>query len=477
MDFAPLYRSRPASKWTFGDIACKVGADIGLPPDEEQRWILDSIFAEKAPGRPASFEFWVVGPRQNIKTSTLGIASLTELFVPSLGVKRQVWSSHLLDTSKSTFNDFKAWIGSNHEYADLVDYYEGHQDLSIYRRDDPEACIEFRARTGKGSRGLTGVKRVTLDEALFLEPKHVGAVFPTMLTRPGAQVRGASSAGLETSAQLRAVRKRGRTGTDPRMAYLEYGAERRACADRTCLHVAGTAGCALDDRELWWQANCALWSGRVSEESLENMRNSMPPAEFMREFFSWWEDPESEGGALSVALWRDLSDPAAPRGESAAFGADVDEDRSAWIAVAWKREDGHVQVMLANDGKPLPAGRLTVELERLSGEWGGPFTPPKGFVKELEDAGLEVIPMGPGDFATACGSVADRITEGTVHHGNQGALNGAIKAAKWRSAGTTGERAFQLKDSPEVGPLAAVARALHGLSAAPTGPTYFRLPR
>lgn len=464
MDFAPLYRSRPASKWTNGDIAARVGADLGLPPDDEQRWILDTIFAEKAADRPAAFEFWVVGPRQNIKTSTLGIASLSELFVPAFGVKRQIWSSHLLDTSKSTFNDFKTWIGSNHEYADLVDYYEGHQDLSIYRLDDPEACIEFRARTGKGGRGLTGVKRVTLDEALFLEPKHVGAVFPTMLTRPGAQVRGASSAGLEISAQLRAVRKRGRTGTDPRMAYLEYGAERRSCADRACLHVVGTAGCVLDDRELWWQANCALWSGRITEESLENMRNSMPPAEFMREFFSWWEDPESEGGALPYGRWVELADPGAPRGTEVVFGADVAEDRTAWVAVAWWREDGAAQVMLANEGRPLPPSRLATECARLARDWSAPVVPPKAFEDEVGSAGADVQPITAAEFAAACGGVLDRLADGTLRHGNHKALNDAVKAARWRSAGSAGERAFQLKDMPEVGPLAAVVRALWGLA-------------
>ena len=39
----------------------------------------------------------------------------------------------------------------------------------------------------------------------------------------------------------------------------------------------------------------------------------------------------------------------------------------------------------------------------------------------------------------------------------------AVKAAAWRNAGTDGSRAFQLKDCPEVGPLAAMARALHTL--------------
>jgi hypothetical protein len=46
-------------------------------------------------------------------------------------------------------------------------------------------------------------------------------------------------------------------------------------------------------------------------------------------------------------------------------------------------------------------------------------------------------------------------------------LNDAVHGAQWRSVGNAGERAFQLKDAPTVGPLAAVVRALHGLLAVP----------
>ena len=75
---------------------------------------------------------------------------------------------------------------------------------------------------------------------------------------------------------------------------------------------------------------------------------------------------------------------------------------------------------------------------------------------------------GTASLTAGCGMVADRVTAGTIRHGNQAALNEAVKAAKWRSAGTGGERAFQLKDFPEVGPLAAVVRAVCGLAAAVT---------
>ena len=54
MTFEPLARVRPAHKWTNGDLAAKVGADLGITPDPEQQWILDAIYGETAANRPAS---------------------------------------------------------------------------------------------------------------------------------------------------------------------------------------------------------------------------------------------------------------------------------------------------------------------------------------------------------------------------------------------------------------------------------------
>jgi hypothetical protein len=466
--YQPLHRHRPAHRWTNGDLAAKVGENLGLPPDEEQRWILDTIFAEKAPDVPASFEVGIISPRQNIKTSTLGIAALADLFV--FGVERHLWTAHHGDTLKGTFQDFRAWIKSNPEYDDQVTFYEGHQDMSIVHKETG-ATIDFQSRTGKAGRGLTGVKRITLDEALYLEPKHVGAIYPTMLTRRGAQVRIGSSAGLLTSEQLRRIRDRGRTGKDKRLSYVEYGAKRKLCLHADCSHVVGTPGCALDDRDLWWQANCALWPGRVLEESIEDQRNSMPPAEFMREFLSWWEDPESLGGAIPLAQWLDLKDPDAAQGAVPVFGLDVAEDRSSWVAAAWRRADGAAQVMLANDGQPMPAHRVIEECARLSDEWSAKVVAARSFEKDLAEAGVQALCLSSADFAAACGLFADAVTAGKVRHGNQPALNMAVKSARWRSAGTSGERAFQLKDMPEVGPVVAVVRALHGLKVGYTPPS------
>lgn len=468
MTYQPLYRHRPQHRWTNGDLAARVGADLGLPPDDEQKWILDTIYGEAAPDRPSCFEFGVVSPRQNIKTSTLGVAAIADLFV--FGVERHLWTAHHGDTLKGTFTDFRAWIGSNREYEDQVTFYEGHQDMSIVHKDTGNT-IDFQSRSGKAGRGLTGVKRITLDEALYLEAKHIGAVYPTMLTRPEAQVRIGSSAGLVTSAELRRIRDRGRGGKDHRLGYVEFGAERRLCLHADCTHAVGSDGCALDDRDLWWQASCALWAGRIAEESIADLRRSMPPEEFSREMLSWWEDPPSIGGALDYDRWLTLADAAAQRGERVVFGVDVDEARTASIGVMWQREDGHAQAMLTvtPEGRVdvgLTVSKATERLVELATKWEGPVVlggPAAALEDDLAAEGVQVSVASSMDFAAASGFIADGLRDGTLHHGSQAALDGAVLAARWRSVGSNGEKAFQLKDAAGVGPLAAVTRAAHGL--------------
>lgn len=462
MIWEPVARHRPSSKWTDGDLAAKIGADLGLVPDAEQQWLLDAIYAEREAGVPAAFEVAVVAPRQNLKSATLEIAALMDAFV--LGVPLHIWTAHLQGTAQKAFQDIQRRINAHPDYARRAKFYAGHQDMSIHVDfDDPDVptkVIEFQSRTGRANRGFT-CDRLTLDEALYLQPSNMGAILPTLVTRKGAQVRYASSAGLLDSAVLRQIRDRGRSGKDPRLAYVEYGAPRRRCAHSECSHRFGEVdGCALDDRELWWHGNCALWAGRITEDGLEDQRRSLPPAEFVREFYSWWEDPVSAGGALPFVDWMELADPDAELGPELIFGLHVQEDRSAWITALWNRDDGAVNVILTNEGRYVPAHRVVEECKRLTGEHGGHVVPPKAFEADLIGAGVPVLAMAAGSWPGYCGGVVDAIQAKTVRHGNQAALNEAVRAAEWRSAGGQGERAF--KDAPEIGPLAAMVRGLWG---------------
>jgi hypothetical protein len=223
-------------------------------------------------------------------------------------------------------------------------------------------------------------------------------------------------------------------------------------------------GPTLDDLDQVEKANPSF-PHRTPPVSVARLRENMPDDDaWRREGLGVW-DEDTEAGDLAYGQWLDLSDSTAARGDSPVFGVELVGERRVWLSVAWKRPDGSTQVMLANDGLPLPAHRAVVECLRLHEEWGGVFAT-SAFRDELAREGVRLLPMSASDFAAGCGLLADGITAATVRHGNQKALNAAVKAARWRPALVSGERSFELKNAPEVGPAASAARAVWGLHSA-----------
>lgn len=327
----------------------------------------------------------------------------------------------------------------------------------------PGSFLQIDAPSRTGGHGDT-LDDGTIDEAFAHEDDTVEAAMrPAMATRRNAQLWVLSTAGDAKSSYLwrkvLAGRKATLEGRHGRVCYVEYSAPDDADPG---------------DPATWWGCMPAL-GVTVTEDFVRGewdraqRRGQEGVNSFARAYLNQWPDVPvlgGDGGALPLQAWLDLADPDAERGSDVVFGADVAEDRSAWVAVAWTRPDGSAHVVLANDGRALPAHRLVEECKRLSGEWGGTVVPPRAFVDDLEREGVPVESLKSGEFSAACGAFADAVDAGRVFHGNQPALSEAVKAARWRSAGSAGERAFQLKDSPEVGPLAAAVRALHGLTGA-----------
>lgn len=455
----PLHRSAPEWKLTTGDLAAETGADLGLAPDAEQRWLLDAIYAENDEGLPAAPEVCVVGPRQNLKSAVLEVAALHDLYV--VGVDLAVWTAHEFKTARKSFEDMRRRILANPDYANRTDFRDSHGEEAIFL--DTGERLEFHARSGGSGRGFT-CKRLTLDEWMYGQEGDLGALGPTLFTIPDAQVRYASSAGKLKSSALRQLRSRGRVG-DGSLAYAEYGAPRKDCTDPMCFHAVDTPGCALDDRDLWWQANCALWAGRATLESVKKQRDMLSAREFMREFLSWWEDPPNEaGGAIDLARWATLADPSAVRGNSLVWGVDVDVDRTASIVVAWTF-DGSVHAELGSD--IVPSHRVVERLTDLTGKWGGTVAAPTALLEDLTRAGLTVTEVKSSAWPVACANVVDRVTAGTLRHGNQPLLNEAAAAVRWGPTTTAGVRSFQLRDAYGAGPMFALTRALHGLNEGP----------
>jgi len=432
----------------------------------------DGMFAATVGGIAMSI------PRQVAKTFIVGrtVVALCSLY-PDMTV---LWTAHRLRTATMTFDKLKAFVTR----SAVRPYLEPGRNLGTAIRDangEQEipfangSRIMFGAREQGFGRGFDEVDVEVFDEAQILTLRALEDMvaatnqsrFPhgALLFYMGTPPRPGDSGEMFTARRDKALAAKaglpdfGEPVAKGDALYVECSAD----AD-----IGRPGGPALDDLEQVATANPSF-PHRTPPVSIARLRENLPDDDsWRREGLGVWDKDDEGGGALSYKAWRALADADAPRGDMVAFGADVAEDRTAWLAVAWTREDGATQVMLANDGQPLRPVDLAAEGERLTSTWGGVIVPPKAFEDDLEQAGAVIHKLAAGGFTAGCGMVADRVTAGTIRHGNQAALNEAVKAAKWRSAGTGGERAFQLKDFPEVGPLAAVVRAVCGLAAAVT---------
>jgi hypothetical protein len=419
-------------------------------------------------------------PRQVAKTFLVMriVVALCSLH-PGLTV---LWTAHRLRTATMTFDKMKAFVtrpavrpylkpGRN--LGTAIRDANGEQEIPFAN----DSTIMFGAREQGFGRGFDEVDIEVFDEAQILTLRALEDMvaatnqsrFPhgALLFYMGTPPRPGDAGEMFTARRDKALKAKAEAGQEDFGEPVAVGDALyvECSADPEAGHPGGPS---LDDPEQVATANPS-YPHRTPPVSVARLRENLPDDDsWRREGLGVWDKVDEGEGALSLTTWKALADPAAERGELVAFGADVAEDRKAWVAVAWTRQDGSTQVMLANDGQPMPPGDLAGECARMSSAWGGVVVPPKAFEDELEQAGAAVHKLAAGAFTAGCGMVADRVTAGTIHHGNQEALNDAVKVAKWRTAGTGGERAFQLKDYPQVGPLAAVVRAVCGLAAAVT---------
>ena len=474
----PAYATFPAFEQTDGAEVADLAAMAGLEPDEQQRFCLDVMFALRPDYRVAAFEFAIICARQNMKTALLKMAALGWLFVTDQ--RLIVWSAHEMSTTKEAFRDLAELIEN---CPPLRKRLASGPANGIYRGNGDEAIelasgarIKFKARTHGGGRGLTGNK-VVLDEAMFLQPHHMGALLPTLSAVDDPQVLYGASAGLASSEVLRGIRDRGRAGSSDSLAYIEFCSqpEENACADELCSHALGVEGCALDDIDYLRQANPAL-GRRISVDYLLAERQALPPEEFGRERAGWWDKPDAAGVPLiSEEQWAKLADSESNPLDPVSFGVYVSSDRTtAAIGVAGYRSDGkiHVGVVSAVRGKlidSLPGTRWIPARMRELNEWYplsvviDSHSAAASLITAIESEGVAVTRANSTDVAKACGSFYDAVSENNLRH------RGARPLARAVCAGTKRELSdawvWDRKDkSSDIAQLMAVTLALNGLT-------------
>jgi hypothetical protein len=469
----PAWSSLPSWHDTSGPDVAYVAGLAGFPPDPEQALGLDAIFAVDKAGRSVAFETAIICCRQNIKTGLLKMAALGWLFVTD--ERLIVWSAHEFRTAQEAFRDLEELItGSDVLRRRVKNIYRGNGDEAIELTSG--ARLIFKTRTKGGGRGLSG-RKVVLDEGMFLQPMHMGALLPTLSAQPDPQVVYAASAGLAESDVLRGIRDRGRAGEDERLAYLEWCAPPPAqvcAAGDGCTHALGTPGCGCDDPGNWQQANPAL-GRRITPDYVAAERRAMPPGEFGRERMGWWDDPLDGGSPITAAQWAacqeygsQVLDPVALAFSVARGGS------SAAIAVAGRRADGlgHGELVDHRPGTAWLMPRVLELAETLDPcvLVMNPAGAAGSFEKELAEHGFATKPgpaerrlqiVGAREYAHACGALADDVVNGRWRFPGPSPVDAAVECARVRELADAW--AWSWKDSAaDISPLEAVTLARHG---------------
>lgn len=470
----PAYLTRPPRVRSLVEQVTKVCASVGRHLDEEQRLAVDVLTGMKADGTPASLEAGVISARQNLKTFVLEGIVLTLLLDPHNHVRLGIWSAQEFDTAQETFRNFV-------ELFESEDYPHLHRRVKDIKRGSGKEEIEliggrrlkFKARSGKGARGLAG-DFVVLDEAFALDPAHMGSLLPTLSTRRRARVLYGSSAGKADSDVLRRLRDRARPGGPGAPAYVEWcapGSLADPGCSPECQHDPGTPGCVLDREDYWLMANPAA-GRRITFEYLRDERKALPPEEFARERLGWWDAPDVGAVPISPEDWAAsavrLTTEERARLDRPVFFLDVQPGgAAASIAVAAMRRGSdlpHVELAEAGPGTDWVVARAA-ELMRQhpdarfaaesSGAVGALFAQ---LDREDIKAGLNLELFTVPDMGRACGHMQNLGRQFTHHDDPRftTALTGAVKRDLGEGLWAWGRR----KSTTNISPLVAATGAL-----------------
>ena len=452
-----------------GQEAIDLAAVAGLYLDEWQQTALKRALGEGPDGKWAAFQVVLVAPRQNGKNAVTEARELAGLFL--FGDRLIIHSAHMFDTSVEAFLRLEAMIDGTPEFSRRV--------KSISRAHGSEGItlmngqrLRYRARTKGGGRGFT-CDLLILDEAMDLPESTVGAIIPTLSSRPKPQIWYSASAVdqlvHDNGVALARLRERAFKGDQERLAYFEWSFD----AESPELVDDVTAG----DPAVWAQANPALGL-RITPEYVADERNALDPRTFAVERLCVgdWPNVSGETSIIDLAHFRSLTDTKSVAVDPVCFAIDTTPLRShTAFGVAGKRKDDlyHVEIVEHRRGTGWVIDRAVELWEKhqpvafiIDGR-----SPAASFVHALEERGVKVVVMNSTDQAKASGGFYDAIEQSQIRHLGTQELETAIRGAGQRTLGDAWAWS-RTNSTTDISPLVAVTDALWGI-ATQEGPSVY----
>jgi hypothetical protein len=445
---------------TLGGAVGKVAEALGKPLMPWQQHVADvALEQDPVTGRLVYREVVLTVPRQSGKT-TLLLALLIHRMIAMSGPQvaaftmqtglqarmrlRREWHERDLKRSAALRN---AYVPSWPTGAEALLFHNGSR-------------LEVVAGTESSGHGST-LDLAVIDEAFDQEDDRLEqALRPATITRPNAQLWWVSTAGKPSNVWFRAKVEAARAVADGSagLAVFEWSAPDDA---------------APEDRSVWWDCMPALGIIRpdgsgtseaaIAEEYVAMTRDGSADG-FRRAYLNQWVDARSDG-AFDLSQWSRLADPYATPGVAPTFSVAVAPDRMwAAVAAAWRRSDGHTQVTLTEGGYRPDATWVAEHVRRLRER-----SPNSKVLLDQAARGLVVDADEPSqaEQAQADNFLADAVLASTVRHGDDSAIDMAVRSARWKPTGDT--RVLDRKGTKDISPLRAVALAAWGAAHETTG--------
>ena len=238
-----------------------------------------------------------------------------------------------------------------------------------------------------------------------------GAMSGTTTARPNPQIWAFSNAGDDTSVVLNHQR-------DAALAHIQTGEGDDSLG---LFEWSAEAGCELDDREAWAQANPAL-GHTITEATLVSKLASSPPAVFRTEHLC--QRVQTMDAAIDLNVWRESADVGTfdELRDRVALCVDVALDMEhVTLVAAAKTDEGKVrtEVVAAWDSvnkarADLPDWMAKIEPRVLGWFKGGPGAALATDLRDVKSAQA----IKAEDVTAACMGLAEQVTARRVLHSN-----------------------------------------------------------
>lgn len=450
----PRVELLPPASSTLGHIAAALGERAGVTLEPWQRAGLDSVLGTRDDGKWSCYEYVELCSRRNGKTAMLLVRALAGFIL--LNESPILWTAQEVKTSMRAWRDFRKmlWALGTRVNDNLVDLGDGilvrinaSNGKEGFERVDNGQELKMVARSKDSGRGFDA-DFLVIDEAYDFTAEQQDALAPTQMARPNAQIAYASSPPLSGhgSEALYKLRTRSEERRGARLGYRDWGREE---ALEEVLQMTDAERTAfLDDENVWASVNPALGGGRVTVETVRNMRDSMTDKGFAREVLGCWPTQIGDGTSWRVITedqWRSrggLTEWDRPDGRAvfAIAASHPDADQIAIASAGGRGRETLVQIVEHRPGRAWAVERVArmVKDHRPAAVLIDRKGPAKVLIPGLEDAGVKLTHPTADDVTQAAAwflraVAADKAA--TLRHYEQPELIAAVAAAVKREVG------------------------------------------